>query len=270
MELAYFFAFIFGSVVGSFLNVCIYRMPRGESVISPWSHCTNCRRSIAWYDNIPFVSYLILSGRCRFCKAKISFRYFIVEGLTAAIFVLLLWRFNFSLDFLIYAALLSALIVISFIDLEHRIIPDELSVRGIVVGLIISGFYPALQNQTSWKFSLLHSLMGILLGGISIYLMGLLGNLIIFKLMKKESIDGETESTGLGDVKLLAMIGSFLGWKLTILTFFLAPFFGTIVGIYILFYKKRHLIPYGPFLSLAAAISIFCGDRILSFIFPIY
>lgn len=259
MILIYIFTFIFGAVVGSFLNVCIYRMPRGESIIFPSSHCTNCHRSIAWYDNIPFISYLILRGRCRLCKAKISFRYFIVEGLTAATFVSLLWRFNFSLDFLIYAALLSALIIISFIDLEHRVIPDELSLAGIVAGLIISGFYPALQDQASWKFGLLHSLMGILVGGISIYLIGLLGSAIF----KKEAMGG-------GDVKLLAFIGAFLGWKFTLLTFFLAPFFGSIVGLPLKFVKKQDTIPYGPFLSLAAAVSIFCGDRILSFIFPIY
>lgn len=259
MILIYIFTFIFGAVVGSFLNVCIYRMPRGESIVYPSSHCTNCHRSIAWYDNIPFISYLILKGRCRFCKAKISFRYFIIEGLTAATFVLLLWRFNYGLDFLIYAALLSVLIIISFIDLEHRVIPDELSLAGIVVGLILSGFYPALQNQTSWKLGLLHSLIGILVGGISIYLIGLLGSAIF----KKEAMGG-------GDVKLLAFIGAFLGWKFTLLTFFLAPFFGSIVGVPLKFIKKQDTIPYGPFLSLAAAISIFFGDRILNFIFPIY
>ncbi|KPK37956.1 MAG: hypothetical protein AMJ78_10725 [Omnitrophica WOR_2 bacterium SM23_29] len=258
MIFAYFCAFIFGSVVGSFLNVCIYRMPRGESIIYPWSHCTNCRRSIAWYDNIPFISYLILKGRCRYCMAKISFRYFIVEGLTATTFVLLLWRFNISLFYLIYAALISILIIISFIDLEHRIIPDELSLGGLILGLILSGLYPALHDKTSMILGLKNSLLGILVGGGSIYLIGLFGSAIF----KKEAMGG-------GDVKLLAFIGAFLGWKLTLLTFFIAPILGSIVGVPLKLIKKQDTIPYGPFLSLATFISTFWGDKILNLILPI-
>lgn len=258
LMLIYLFTFIFGAIAGSFLNVCIYRMPRGESIIYPPSHCTNCHRSIAWYDNVPFISYIILRGRCRSCKARISFRYFIVEGLAALTFILLLWKFNLNLTSLIYAVFLSVLIIISFIDLEHKIIPDELSLTGIVLGFIISALYPPLQNQASWKFGLLHSLTGILVGGISIYLLGLFGSAIF----KKEAMGG-------GDVKLLAFIGGFLGWKLVLLTFFLAPIFGSIVGVPLKFIKKEETIPYGPFLSLAAAISLFWGERILRFIFPI-
>lgn len=258
MILAYLFAFIFGSVVGSFLNVCIYRMPRGESIIYPWSHCTNCHRAIAWYDNMPFISYLFLKGRCRFCMAKISFRYFIVEGLTAITFVLLLWKFNFSLDYLIYAALTSVLIIISFIDLQHRIIPDELSLGGLVLGLILSGLYPSLHGQTSMISGLKSSFFGILVGGVSIYLIGLFGAAIF----KKEAMGG-------GDIKLLAFVGAFLGWKLTLLTFFVAPILGSIFGIPLKFIKKQDTISYGPFLSLAAFISIFWGNKILNLILPI-
>lgn len=239
--------------------MCIYRMPRAESIIYPWSHCTSCHRPIPWYDNLPFISYLILRGRCRFCKAWISFRYFLVEGLTATTFVLLLWKYGIGLDYLIYAGFLSALIIISFIDLEHRIIPDEISLSGIVLGLIISGFYPALQDKTSWIGGLKSSFMGILVGGLSIYLLGLLGSAIF----KKEAMGG-------GDVKLLAFIGAFLGFKFTLLTFFLAPIFGSVVGVPLKFIKKQDTIPYGPFLSLAAFISIFWGDRILNFILPVY
>jgi len=258
MRLAYFLAFALGSVVGSFLNVCIYRMPRGESIILPWSHCTNCYRPIPWYDNIPFISYIILKGRCRFCMAKISFRYFIVEGLTAITFVLLLWRFRFSLDYLIYAAFLSALIIISFIDLEYKIIPDELSLAGIIIGLVLSGLYPALQSTASWKIAMLDSFFGILVGGASIFLLGVVGSTIF----KKEAMGG-------GDIKLLAFIGAFLGWKLTLLTFFAAPVFGSVVGIPLKFIKKQDTISYGPFLSLAAFVSIFWGDKIINFIIPI-
>lgn len=258
MILVYLFAFIFGSVVGSFLNVCIYRMPRGESIIYPWSHCTNCHRTIAWYDNIPFISYLVLKGRCRFCMAKISSRYFIIEGLTAITFVLLLWKFNISLDYLIYAALISALIIISFIDLQYRIIPDELSLGGLILGLILSGLYPSLHGQTSMIAGFKSSFFGILVGGVSIYLIGLFGAVIF----KKEAMGG-------GDIKLLAFIGAFLGWKLTLLTFFVAPILGSIVGVPLKFIKKQDTISYGPFLSLAAFISIFWGDKILSLILPI-
>lgn len=189
--------------------------------------------------------------------AKISFRYFIVEGLTAIIFVLLLWRFNFGLGYLIYATLLSALIIISFIDLEHRVIPDEMSLTGIILGLIISGLYPALHNETSRIASLKDSFLGILIGGISIYSIGVLGSLIF----KKEAMGG-------GDIKLLAFIGSFLGWKLTLLTFFVAPALGSIVGVPLKLIRKQDTISYGPFLSLATFISIFWGNRILSLIFP--
>lgn len=258
MTLAHLFAFIFGSIVGSFLNVCIYRMPRGESIIYPWSHCTNCHKSIPWYDNMPFISYLFLKGRCRFCMAKISFRYFIVEGLAAITFVLLLWRFEIGLNYLIYAVFLSTLIIISFIDLEHKIIPDELSLGGLALGLILSGLYPSLHGQTSVIHGFKSSFFGILVGGVSIYLIGLFGAAIF----KKEAMGG-------GDIKLLAFIGAFLGWKLTLLTFFVAPILGSIFGIPLKFIKKQDTISYGPFLSLAAFISIFWGDKILSLISPI-
>lgn len=253
----YLFVFLFGSVVGSFLNVCIHRLPRGESIIFPDSHCPSCKRSLPWYLNIPFVSYLMLGRRCAFCKAKISFRYFLVEALTAVMFAVLYWRFGVRPEFFIYTALFSVLIVISFIDIEHWIIPDELSVPGTVMGLLVSAAYPRLQGEVSRLAALGDSLFGMVFGFVSLYLIGLLGKLAY----KKEAMGG-------GDLMLLMFIGSFLGWKLTVVTFFAAPLFGSLVGVPKLFMKKRNVIQYGPFLALAAFACVLFRDDILS-LFPV-
>ena len=216
----YVFVFFFGAVVGSFLNVCIYRLPRGESIVFPGSHCPGCRRPIPWYLNIPFASYLALRGRCAYCKAKISFRYFAVEGLTALMFVAVYWRFKASPDFLIYAALFSALIIVSFIDIEHWIIPDELTIPGAVLGLLLSAAYPRFQGEASRFWALGDSFFGMVFGFVSLYLLGVLGKIAY----KKEAMGG-------GDLMLLMFIGAFLGWKLTVAAFFLAPVFGSLVGV---------------------------------------
>lgn len=261
-------AFVLGSVVGSFLNVCIHRMPLGESVVWPRSHCPKCKKKIPGYDNIPFISYMLLGGRCRFCKERISFRYFLVELLTAVMFVALLFKFELSYDFFFYIVLICALIVATFVDIRHRIIPDEISVGGIIVGFILSsikGF--SLQPLSFNVRPMFNSFLGIIIGGGIIYMTGAAFDLVYFKLLKKPAINGETESMGGGDVKLLAMIGAFLGWQKVILTFFLAPFFGVVIGVINLLSKKDHTIPYGPFLSLAAFLSVFWANRIISLIF---
>jgi len=260
--------FVFGSIVGSFLNVCIYRMPLAKSVVWPGSHCPNCEKKIPWYDNIPFLSYLFLRGRCRFCKKQIAIRYLLVELLTALVFVMFFNRYGLSYDFFVYVVFVCSLIVATFIDIKHRIIPDEISIGGIIIGFLlisIKGFN--LKPLTYNLRPITDSFLGIILGGGIIYLTGVLFDLVYFKLLKKPPIQGETESMGGGDVKLLAMIGAFLGWKIAILTFFLAPFFGAIVGIFNLIVKKDHTIPYGPFLSLAAFLSIFWADKIIRLIF---
>lgn len=261
-------AFVFGSIVGSFLNVCIYRMPQGKSVVWPGSHCPNCEKRIPWYDNIPFLSYLFLKGRCRFCKERISLRYIIVELLTATVFVIFFNRYGLSYDFFLYLVLACSLIIATFVDIKHRIIPDEISLGGIIVGFIlvsIKGF-----TLTPFSFNhrpLVNSFLGIIIGGGIIYLTGLLFDLVYFKLLKKPPIQDETESMGGGDVKLLAMIGAFLGWQKAVLTFFLAPFLGAIIGIINLLVRRDHTIPYGPFLSLAALMSLLYADKIMSLIF---
>lgn len=260
--------FIFGSVVGSFLNVCIHRMPQGESVVWPHSHCPSCKKKIPGYDNIPFLSYMILRGRCRFCKGKISLRYPLVELLTALLFVALFNRYGLTYDFFILCVFISGLIVATFVDMKFRIIPDEISVGGIIFGFIltsIKGF-----NLKPFEYNpapMVTSLLGIVIGGGTIYLTGKFFDLIYFKLLKRPPIQGETESMGGGDVKLLAMIGAFLGWHKAIFVFFFAPFFGAAIGAINLLLKKDHTIPYGPFLSFAAVFAIFWMHKIIRLIF---
>jgi leader peptidase (prepilin peptidase)/N-methyltransferase len=259
--------FIFGSIVGSFLNVCIHRMPKGESVVWPRSHCPKCQKRIPGYDNIPFISFLLLGGRCRFCHQKISWRYPLVELLTALLMVALFDRFGLRYEFFLYMVMLWALIIATFIDIPHRIIPDEVSVGGMILGFIMVSVTGFSYNPLRFSFAPMgKSLLGILAGGGIIYLTGVIFDLVYFKLLKRPAINGETESMGGGDVKLLAMIGAFMGWQLAVLTFFLAPFMGIIVGIVNLATKKDHTIPYGPFLSLAALVSLFWADKLLPLI----
>jgi leader peptidase (prepilin peptidase)/N-methyltransferase len=257
--------FIFGSIVGSFLNVCIYRLPLGKSIVTPGSFCPQCGHSILSHDNIPFFSYIFLKGKCRFCKKRIPLRYFIVELITALMFLILYNRYGLGFDLFFYIVFVCGLIIATFVDIQHRIIPDEISLGGMAVGFllaVIEGFKP--KPMTYNVMIPLESLLGILIGGGVIYLTGVLFDLVYFKLLKRPPIQGETESMGGGDVKLLAMIGAFLGWQKALLTFFLAPFFGAIIGIVNLMVKKDHTIPYGPFLALAAIISLFWFNRIIS------
>ena len=249
------FVFIVGSIVGSFLNVCIYRLPKEESVIFPRSYCPHCKKGIRWYDNVPFLSYIFLRGRCRFCHERISLQYFIVEGMTASSFLFLYRHFGLSGHFFIYTAWFGALIAASFIDLKHQIIPDEISLGGLVAGLLASFLYPPLHHVLSPWLSLWHAVLGASAGGGSIYLIGLLGNFIF----KKESMGG-------GDVKLLAMVGSILGWKMALVAFFVAPFFGSVVGIVLKIRKGAEIIPYGPFLSLGSMVALFWGNHILAYL----
>ena len=261
--------FIFGSVVGSFLNVCIHRMPLGESVVWPHSHCPKCKKKIPTYDNIPFLSYIALKGKCRFCKGKISLRYPLVELVTALVFLAVFNRYRLSYDFFIFIVFICGLIIATFVDIQHRIIPDEISVGGITFGFILTAIKGFNLRPVSYDPRLmLDSFIGIIVGGGIIYLTGKLFDLVWFKILKRPPIQGETESMGGGDVKLLAMIGAFLGWQKVIFVFFFAPFFGAVVGTINLLAKKDHTIPYGPFLSFAAIFSIFWMDKITRLIFP--
>ncbi len=261
------FMFIFGAIVGSFLNVCIVRMPHEKSVVRPRSHCVHCKKQLLWHDNIPFVSYILLKGRCRFCGQKISPRYFLVELITAITFVVFYQYFGLTALLPAYLTMVCGFIVATFVDFEHRIIPDEISVGGMIAGLVFSALVPQLHNVSvgTDPILLVHlkslgwSVVGTLVGGGSIYAMGMLGDF----LFKKESMGG-------GDVKLMAMVGAFLGWKFAILTFFLAPFFGAVYGIVEKIRTKDTAIAYGPFLVGGALISLFWGDALIRWILSGY
>lgn len=246
------FIFILGAMIGSFLNVCIYRLPRGLSIVVPPSHCPSCGKTIPWYDNIPILSYFLLNGRCRFCRLRISPRYLIVEILTASLLAALVARFGPTPKFLAYSIMSCGLITATFVDLEIQEIPDEVSLGLLAVGLILSLILPSVLDASSWFGGILNSALGALAGGVSIYLMGFFGELVF----KREAMGG-------GDVKLMAMAGAFLGWEKVLLAFFLAPLFGSVVGIILKIKEGREVIPYGPYLSLAVLVSIFFGEWIL-------
>ena len=258
-----FALFVFGLIVGSFLNVCIVRLPHEQSIVHPRSHCVHCQKMIPRYDNVPVLSYIFLTGRCRFCKKPISLRYMIVELTTGMMFLVLYRTFRMDWVLLPYLVMVCGFIVATFVDFEHRIIPDEVSVGGMVVGIIFSLLIPALHLANSEMdhgfksnvLSLGRSLIGVLVGGGSIYAIGVLGDIIF----KKESMGG-------GDVKLMAMMGAFMGWKLTLLAFFIAPFFGAVYGIVEKIRTKDSAIAYGPFLVIGAIISLLWGEHILSWI----
>ena len=243
--------FVLGACLGSFLNVCIWRLPREESVVRPRSRCPACRHPIAWYDNIPLVSFVVLRAKCRHCHQAIRWRYPIIELLTGLTAVVVLDRFGVGPTGVIYLAFLCALIVASTVDLEFQIIPDEVSLGGLVLGLLLSLAVPSLHGTDSRWLSLSRAGIGAVVGGGLLYLTGVMGEL----LFRKESMGG-------GDVKLLAMAGSLLGWRPVTLTFFLAPILALIPGLVVLCWKRSHVIPYGPFLSLGLVISLLFGDAL--------
>lgn len=249
--------FVFGSIVGSFLNVCIARLPKEESIVSPPSRCPHCRTPIPFYDNIPLISYLYLRGRCRFCSERISPRYFIVEFLMAALAVLLLGQLGLGLAFFVNFVLLAALVVITFVDLDVRIVPDVISLPGIGVGLVLS----IVNSQWSIeKFSVIpspmSSLIGILVGGGSLLL-------VAWTYYFFTGIEG----MGGGDVKLLAMIGAFLGWPSVPVTLFVASLSGSAVGLVFMLRKgvdSKYALPFAPFLCLGALFHLFLGKSLVT------
>ncbi|MBU4342927.1 MAG: prepilin peptidase [Candidatus Omnitrophica bacterium] len=254
--MTYAIIFIFGAIIGSFLNVCIYRIPRKEPVCFSWSRCPSCKKPIKWYDNIPFLSYIFLMAKCRSCKARISFRYFAVELISALSFLILFMNFGLTYRFWTYSLVTVSLIIVTFIDLEFQIIPDRISIGGLIAGILLSIFLPGLHNALTWKDGVVNSLLGALVGGGLIYSMGVFGKAVF----RKESMGG-------GDVKLMAMLGAFLGWKMAIFIFFLAPFFGTPAALYLKFVRKIDIIPYGPYISMASFAAMIYGQRILNSLF---
>jgi leader peptidase (prepilin peptidase) / N-methyltransferase len=254
---ATFFLFLCGACVGSFLNVCIYRLPHEDmSIVGPRSHCPACKEPVRWYDNLPIISYIILKAKCRSCRTRISAQYIFVEALSGYLFVKLFLLFGLTPQYFFYTTLLCLLLVSTWVDFKWQIIPDETNFFGMICALLLSTLFPGLHGQSGHFAGFLESLIGLLVGGALIYAVGVYGE---FR-FKKEAMGG-------GDVKLLAMIGAFLGWKLSVLTFFLAPFFGSVIGIYAKYVKKQEIIPYGPFLSLGAVVALFAGDKILGHLF---
>ncbi len=235
-----------GAIIGSFLNVCVHRLPRQQSVAWPPSACPNCGHMLAWYENIPVLSYLVLRARCRKCRAPISARYPIIEALTGLMFLVGMWYYGPSL--LLAQRLLfgCVLIVLFAIDLEHHLLPNVITLPAIAIGFIFSFF-----TEPGW----VASLIGIGLGG------GLL-----FAVAEAYYRIRNEEGLGMGDVKMLAMIGAFLGWKLTIVALMMASFTGTLVGIGVLASGRggmKFALPFGTFLALGAAIAATVGPGLI-------
>ncbi len=240
--------FILGSVIGSFLNVCIHRLPKEESVVSPRSRCPVCGTPIRAVDNIPLLSFALLRGRCRACGNPISWRYPLVEALTGILFALTVARFGITLQTVFLLAFLCGLVVVSFIDLDHQIIPNAITLPGIPLGLLaglLLGEPPFLDR-----------VIGMLVGAGFLYLVLFYGG----------ALYGQ-EAMGEGDLNLIALVGAFLGWKAVALTILLGCLFGSAAGLTLIAIRRlgrRQHIPFGPFLSLGAVVALFWGERLIA------
>lgn len=246
------FASLLGLIWGSFFNVCIVRIPQDKSVVRNRSHCQSCHKSLKWYHNIPVLSYVLLGGKCAFCKAPISLQYPLVEILSAVFFAYLWWIYGWSPSWLCYTVFVSMLLIITVIDLKHMIIPDELSLSGIVLGLV-SVFFT---GDIVWWESLLGAALG---GGI------FLGIALLYeKLTKQEGLGG-------GDIKLLAMIGAWLGIQSVLIVIIISSALGSLVGLSLILTKRKNLktaIPFGPFLAIAAILYLLWGLPLRRALFP--
>lgn len=245
---------VFGLVWGSFLNVVIYRLPRGLSLLRPPSSCPHCGKQIKFYENIPILSYLALRGKCGSCKANISPAYPLVEALTPFCFLLVYMQYSLSPHFFVSCLFASALIVLGFIDYYHQILPDEITLPGFVLALLYTFFRDDL--------SLPQALLGAGVGaGFLLLVYG-----VYYLLRKKEGL-------GLGDVTMMLMVGAFLGWKQTLLTLILASIGGAIVGVFFIIFKKKdlqHALPFGTFLAPAAFVALLYGQQIIDAYLSLY
>ena len=258
--------FVFGAMIGSFLNVVIYRLPRERSIVFPNSSCGECGAGVKFYDNIPVLSYLILGGRCRACRAPFSIRYPAVELLTAILFTLVFLRDGWTLSLFFDFVFVSSLIALIFIDAEHMILPNKITYPGFVVALVARIFVPNLygvefvktnwlNTSPDWFVSIVGALAGAAIGGGSLWLLGWLW----------ERLRG-VEAMGLGDVKMMFMVGAYLGWPLTVLTIFIGFVTGSVAGVLLMARRGERdmqtMLPLGIFLGLGAIISLFLGARI--------
>ncbi|MBT8339666.1 MAG: A24 family peptidase [Desulfatitalea sp.] len=241
------YIFIVGICVGSFLNVCIFRLPSGRSIVKPPSACPKCGTGIRWYDNIPVVSYILLGGKCRNCRARVSLRYPTVELLTGLSALVLWLQFGAQWHTLIYFVFIAALLAITFIDIDHQIIPDEISLPGIPIGFALSFLNPNL----TWS----QSLIGIVVGAGALY-----GVIWCYYLATGR------QGMGFGDVKLLGMIGAFIGWQGVLFTIMASSFIGTLVGLAEMIRTRQGMrlkIPFGPFLAIGAVLYLFFGPAVI-------
>jgi leader peptidase (prepilin peptidase) / N-methyltransferase len=241
------FAAVMGACIGSFLNVVIYRLPLGLSVVSPPSRCPECASLLDWYDNIPIFGWLRLGGRCRRCYNPISIQYPIVELITALSFVLVVWLTPAGLLLVTRLLLVCILIALFAIDLEHQILPNSITLPGIVIGLALSVFAPP-----GWR----DALIGAVLGGAILY-----GIAWAYYLWRRE------EGLGMGDVKMLAMVGAFLGWKAVLVTLVLSSFSGALIGVSLIAFHRGDMklaLPFGTFLALGAAVAMLAGEPLVA------
>ena len=244
---------ILGLAIGSFLNVCIHRIPRGESLVHPPSRCPSCGQGLRWFDNVPVLGYLWLGGRCRACRAKISIRYPLIELATLALFLLHYAVFGWTPLLAVRLLFACAMVVLFAIDLEHHLLPNVITLPGIVVGLAASLFLPP---------GIRDALIGVLAGGGVLWLIGE----AYFRFSGQEGMGG-------GDVKMLAMIGAFLGWKLVILTLVLSSVTGSLIGVIVIASRRggmKYELPYGTFLSLAALAASLVGDAVVTWYVGMY
>jgi leader peptidase (prepilin peptidase)/N-methyltransferase len=245
--------FVQGLCIGSFLNVCIYRLPASKSIIHPRSMCPNCSALIPFYDNIPVVSYLWLRGRCRQCRVKIPMRYPAVELLGGLFALGAYLKFGLTFEALIYYIFITTLLVVTFIDLDHRIIPDIITLTGIPIFFAASFALP--------DITYIEALIGILAGGGSLYLVAW----GYYKITKKDGMGG-------GDIKLLAMMGGIIGWKGILFTIFVASLVGTLAGLAVMLQSRKGMklaVPFGPFLSIGGITYIFFGVPLITWYFSI-
>ncbi|NTW59809.1 MAG: prepilin peptidase [Nitrospirae bacterium] len=264
--------FLFGLIVGSFLNVCIVRLPREQSIVSPRSQCPRCRTLIRWYDNIPLASFISLRGKCRSCGLPISWRYPLVELLNGLLYLWAYDAFGLSGESGMVMALCSALLVITFIDLDHQIIPDVITLPGMVIGLLAAPLFMStleppmalglgrlIPSAGTYLTGFVNSLVGLVLGAAPLFIIGWFWE----KLRKVEAMGG-------GDVKYMGMVGSFLGWKGAFLTIMLGAMTGSIVGMTLIALKQHQadkVIPFGPYLALGTLLTMFYGDDIIGWYF---
>lgn len=240
------FIFILGTIIGSFLNVCIYRIPLKESIAFPPSHCPRCSTNLRALDLIPVFSFLFTKGKCRYCSEKISYQYPLIELFNGLLYLLVYLKFGITLEFIGYSILCSILIVVAVIDYYHQIIPDTINIFGLICGILFHAI-----NFAGFS-SLFQYLLGFLIGG---------GFLLLIAVVTKGAMGG-------GDIKLMAMLGLWIGWKFTLLNLFLSFFLGGLISILLMVLKfkgRKDMIAFGPFIVLATMVTVFCGDDIINY-----